>query len=78
MPNYLRNSHIMRLKKTYFLDDDGYDFDDEDEPTFQRLRKHVGKDMSLNEDRRQANKEFGKRVNKFHKERRRNGDYHKP
>lgn len=68
----------MRLKKSYLLDDDGYDFDEQDEPTFQRLKKQSGKDMSLSDDRRQAGKEFGKRINKFHKERRRNGDYNKP
>ena len=43
---------------------------DPDEPTFQRLRKQTGKAVKGG-DRRQASKEFGKRINKFHKERRR-------
>ena len=52
----------------------GEDHDDvyeQDEPTFQRVRKQTGKPTTLKEDRRQASKEFGKRIYKFHKERRR-------
>jgi hypothetical protein len=54
-------------------DDDLDDAYDQDEPTFQRLKKQTGKTTTLKEDRRQASKEFGKRINKFHKERRRHG-----
>jgi hypothetical protein len=52
-------------------DDDHDDVYEQDEPTFQRVRKQSGKPATLKEDRRQASKEFGKRINKFHKERRR-------
>jgi hypothetical protein len=52
-------------------DEDYDDSSNQDEPTFQRVRKQTGKPSSLKEDRRQASKEFGKRINKFHKERRR-------
>jgi hypothetical protein len=55
--------------------DDAYD---QDEPTFQRLKKQTGKTTTLKEDRRQASKEFGKRINKFHKERRRHEGPGKP
>ncbi|HET9223589.1 MAG TPA: hypothetical protein VFO07_13845 [Roseiflexaceae bacterium] len=51
-----------------------HDYDEsseQDEPTFERVRKQTGKPSTLKEDRRQASKEFGKRINKFHKERRR-------
>lgn len=51
--------------------DDHEDLYEQDEPTFQRVRKQSGKPVTLKEDRRQASKEFGKRINKFHKERRR-------
>jgi hypothetical protein len=52
-------------------DDDYDDIAEQDEPTFERVRKQTGKSTTLKEDRRQAAKEFGKRINKFHKERRR-------
>jgi hypothetical protein len=52
-------------------DDDYDDMSEPDEPTFQRVRKQTGKPVTLKEDRRQAAKEFGKRINKFHKQRRR-------
>jgi hypothetical protein len=52
-------------------DDDYNDISEQDEPTFQRVRKQTGKSTTFKEDRRQAAKEFGKRINKFHKERRR-------
>jgi hypothetical protein len=35
------------------------------------VKKQTGKPVTFKEDRRQAAKEFGKRINKFHKERRR-------
>jgi hypothetical protein len=52
-------------------DDDYDDISEQEEPAFQRVKKQTGKPTSLKEDRRQASKEFGKRINKFHKERRR-------
>jgi len=55
--------------------DDAYD---QDAPTFQRLKKQTGKPTTLKDDRRQASKEFGKRINKFHKERRRHEGPGKP
>ena len=47
------------------------DWDDQDEPSFQRLRKQSGKPRSVKETRKQESKEFGRAINKFHKERRR-------
>jgi hypothetical protein len=61
----------MSTIKSYRHDDDYDDVYEQDEPTFQRVRKQTGKPVTLKEDRRQASKEFGKRINKFHKERRR-------
>jgi hypothetical protein len=61
----------MNPNKTSRHDDDHDDVYEQDEPTFQRVRKQSGKPATLKEDRRQASKEFGKRINKFHKERRR-------
>ena len=50
---------------------DAEDWDDTDEPTFQRLRKQTGKPVTIKESRKQDSKEFGRAINKFHKERRR-------
>jgi hypothetical protein len=61
----------MSLNKSYRHDDDRDDAHEQDEPTFQRVRKQTGKTTTLKGDRRQASKEFGKRINKFHKQRRR-------
>ncbi len=61
----------MNPNKTSRHDDDHDDVYEQDEPTFQRVRKQTGKTATLKEDWRQASKEFGKRINKFHKERRR-------
>ena len=47
------------------------DWDDQDEPSFQRLRKQSGKPVSVKETRKQEAKEFGRAINKFFKERRR-------
>ena len=47
------------------------DWDEQDEPSFERLRKQSGKPMSLKDTRKQGAKEFGRAINKFHKERRR-------
>jgi hypothetical protein len=59
----------MSDKGRYYGDEE---WDDLEEPGFERLRKQTGK-VIKNGDRRQASKEFGKRINKFHKERRRAG-----
>jgi hypothetical protein len=47
------------------------DRDEQDEPSFQRLRKQSGKPLSVKEARKQDAKDFGRAINKFHKERRR-------
>ena len=50
---------------------DDEDWDDQDEPTFQRVRKQSGKPQTVKDSRKQGAKEFGRAVNKYHKERRR-------
>jgi len=45
--------------------------DQEEITTFERVRKQTGKAATPKDDRRQRSKEWGKRINKFHKERRR-------
>ena len=47
---------------------------DDDEPTFERVRKQQGKATTLKGDRRQQGKEFGRSMFKYHKERRKGGD----
>ena len=47
------------------------DWEDQDEPNFQRVRKQSGKTLSVKENRKQESKEFGRAVNKYFKERRR-------
>jgi dephospho-CoA kinase len=64
--------------KSYRHDDDSHDIYEQEEPAFQRLKKQTGKTTTLKDDRRQASKEFGKRINKFHKERRRHEGPGKP
>ena len=59
-------------------DDELDDIYDQDAPTFQRLKKQTGKTTTISDARRQAGKEFGKRINKFHKERRRHEGSGKP
>jgi len=68
---------LPRYKHEYDYDDDRYVDDEQDEPAFQRLRKQTGK-VIKNGDRLQASKEFGRRINKMHKERRRYDGPHKP
>jgi hypothetical protein len=57
---------------------DAEEWNEQDEPTFERLRKQTGKPQTLKNDRRQQGKEWGKAVNKYHKQRRRAGEYNKP
>ncbi len=57
---------------------DAEQYDDQDEPGFQPLRKQTGKPQTTKESRRQQGKEWGRAVNKFHKQRRRAGEYNKP
>ncbi len=68
----------MSTIKSYRHDDDIHDAFEQDEPVFQRLKKQTGKVTTIKDDRRQAGKEFGKRINKMHKERRRQGGPGKP
>ena len=58
--------------------DDSEHGDEQDEPGFQPLRKQSGKPQTTKESRRQQSKEWGRAVNKYHKQRRRAGDYNKP
>lgn len=44
-----------------------------DEPTFERLRRQPGKAPTIKGDRRQQSKEFGRAMFKYHKERRKGG-----
>lgn len=62
-----------RFSMNQFIEDDEI----LEEPTFQPLRKQGGKAATIKDERRQAGKEFGKTIHKFHKERKRNG-YEKP
>ena len=53
---------------------DNHDYEnweDQDEPKFQRVRKQSGNTLSVKENRKQESKEFGRAVNKYFKERRR-------
>jgi hypothetical protein len=54
------------------------DDSEQDEPGFQPLRKQSGKPQTTKESRRQQAKEWGRAVNKYHKQRRRAGEYNKP
>ena len=54
--------------KSRFNDED---WDEQDEPSFQRLRKQSGKPLTLKDTRKQDSKQFGRAINKLHKERRR-------
>jgi hypothetical protein len=44
-------------------------WDDNQEPTFERLRKQSGKTQTVKSDRRQQDKEWGRATSKFHKQR---------
>ena len=58
---------------------DDFELGDEQEDThFQPLRKQSGKPQTAKDSRRQQSKEWGRAVNKYHKQRRRAGDYNKP
>jgi hypothetical protein len=58
--------------------DDSEQWSDQEEPSFQRVRKQSGKSQTVKDSRRQQAKEWGKAINKFHKQRRRAGEYNKP
>jgi hypothetical protein len=52
--------------------------DEQDEPTFERVRKQTGKNVKGG-DRRQKDKEWGRTIKKFHKQRQRyDGNKGKP
>ena len=58
---------------------DNFELSDEQEDShFQPLRKQSGKPQTTKESRRQQAKEWGRAVNKYHKQRRRAGEYNKP
>ena len=58
---------------------DNFELSDEQEDShFQPLRKQSGKPQTTKESRRQQAKEWGRAVHKYHKQRRRAGDYNKP
>jgi hypothetical protein len=52
--------------------------DEEGEPGFERIRRTTSKAPSPKLDRRQQDKEWGKAINKHHKERKRFGGREKP
>lgn len=56
--------------------DDPDAWDDDEAPTFERVRKQTGKAATVKGDRRQQEKEWGRAINKFHKQRAR--DTRKP
>ncbi|MEO7912658.1 MAG: hypothetical protein ABIV47_23660 [Roseiflexaceae bacterium] len=58
--------------------DDSEQIDEQEDSHFQPLRKQSGKPQTTKESRRQQAKEWGRAVNKFHKQRRRAGEYNKP
>lgn len=47
-------------------------YDDSDEPGFQRIRSNTGKTPNIKSDRRQQAKEWGRMHAKFHKQRKSN------
>ncbi len=55
-------------------DEDGDAWSEDNEPTFERLRKQQGKATTLKGDRRQQSKEFGRAIFKHHKEQRKHGN----
>ena len=54
--------------------DDFEQWDEQDEPGFQPLRKQTGKPQTTKDSRRQQSKEWGRAHNKLHKQRRRAGE----
>jgi acyl-homoserine lactone acylase PvdQ len=65
----------MGKKQINVHDYDSEEWDDEElEQTFQPLRKQAQTSSSLQGDRRQREKEWGRSIRKFHKERERFGN----
>ena len=64
------------MSHNYELPDD--DMLQDDEPQFQRLRKQTGKPLNQKDARKQESKEWGRKHNKYHKERRRYEGNQKP
>ena len=53
---------------------DAEDWDEQDEPTFQPLRKQpTGNAQTMKGDRRQSAKEWGRAIHKYHKQRAKTG-----
>ncbi len=61
------------MRKQNFDDIEERYGDDEDEPTFQRIKKQTDKAQTLKGDRRQQQKEWGKTIAKFQKQRSKRG-----
>ncbi len=54
-------------------EDDKYEqYEDANEPAFQRIRSNIGKTPNIKSDRRQQAKEWGRMHAKFHKQRKSN------
>jgi len=58
----------MSKHSSYDADDLYVDYD-QDEPTFQPLKKQTGKAQTIKGDRRQQSKEWGRSMHKYHKQR---------
>jgi hypothetical protein len=69
--NYLEDTPL----QNYHSQDAGerYGDYDQDEPTFQPLKKQTGKAPTLKGDRRQIAKEWGRSMHKYHKQREKTG-----
>ncbi len=55
----------------YHYDRDDDNWDEADEPQFQRVRKQTGKQQTVKDARKQEAKAFGREISKHHKQRRR-------
>ncbi|HWQ12766.1 MAG TPA: hypothetical protein VNL77_08200 [Roseiflexaceae bacterium] len=58
----------MTTIRPHQYDPDSWD-DEEDPATFERMRKQTGKPATVKGDRRQQEKEWGRAISKFHKQR---------
>lgn len=61
---------------TKWNSDDIDQWDEQDEPAFQPLKKQTGKTQTTKDSRRQQAKEWGRSIHKFHKQREKQN--HKP
>lgn len=58
----------MSTIRPHEYDPDSWD-DEQEAVSFERLRKQSGKPLTVKGDRRQQEKEWGRAINKFHKQR---------